>query len=188
MEKNNKNSRQPEKVLIGDLLKSQNKEQNMQQIISECSPSPTRNVRSRSQLFPQPEGHDLRSKSQLFQQAEDHNPLDVNTAYNRLTVMEQTIIETKINDECDNRSLSRSRYLQSGLGMRQNSGLGIRQNSGLGIKSPKQHSTIQNEEKLTNSVHDKILAQKYIYQNFGYDIYEVSDPSFKIDQPEDGYY
>ena len=37
-------------------------------------------------------------------------------------------------------------------------------------------------------MHDKILAQKYIYQNFGYDIYEVSDPSFKIDQPEDGYY
>lgn len=55
--------------------------------------------------------------------------------------------------------------------------------SALGMKSPK----TRDDRSLTNSVHDKILAQKYIYQNFGYDIYEVSDPSFKIDQPETNY-
>lgn len=38
---------------------------------------------------------------------------------------------------------------------------------------------------MANSKQDKIQAQKYIIQNFGYDIYEVSDPSLCADNFED---
>lgn len=78
--------------------------------------------------------------------------------------MERTVIQTKIEDEIEPRSRSRSRVMSKDRSQSQ--------------IDPNQSRAMSMSISMVNSKQDKIMAQKYIQQHFGYDIYEVSDPSF----------